>query len=151
MHRRVTGHQIYLSTLAGYTSSHEQYFIYAQRTTKLSMPMIESFVTLKVLIQNERTWWFTAWTLCSAFAQGIVRVGYSPSLLLLWILVCMKVYNSWWESCDKYSTWRKHLASPHAIPVTQLSPCAVYFIQTDSSALSYTYSYVATDLYLNYN
>ena len=38
------------------------------------------FVTLKVLMQNERTQWLTAQTLCSAFVQSIVRVGYSPSL-----------------------------------------------------------------------
>ena len=68
--------------LAGYTSSHEQYNIniYIQRITKLSTPIINTFVTLKVLIQNERTLWFTAQTLCSAFVQGIVIVEYSPSL-----------------------------------------------------------------------
>ena len=52
--------------------------IYTQRTTKLFTPIIKSFVALKVLIQNERTQWFTARTLCSAFVQGTVRVGYSP-------------------------------------------------------------------------
>ena len=43
--------------LAGYTSSHEQYDIdiYTRRTTKLLTPIIKSFVTLKVLIQNKRT------------------------------------------------------------------------------------------------
>ena len=40
-------------------------------------PIIKSFVALKVLIQNERTPWFTARTLRSASVQGIVRVGYS--------------------------------------------------------------------------
>ena len=71
--------------LAGYTSLHEQYDIdiYTQRTTKLFTPIIKSFVALKVLIQNERTRWFMAQTLHSAFVQGIVRVGYSPYFLLL--------------------------------------------------------------------
>ena len=69
--------------LAGYTYLHEQYDIniYTQRTTKLFTPIIKSFVALKVLIQNERTRWFTAQTLCSVFVQGIVRVGYSPYFL----------------------------------------------------------------------
>ena len=71
--------QVFLAT---YTSSHERYNIdiYIQRTTKLLTHIIKSFVTLKMLIQNERTRWFTAQTLCSAFVQGIVRVRYSPSL-----------------------------------------------------------------------
>ena len=71
--------------LADYISSHERYDIniYTQRTTKLLTPINESVVTLKVLIQNERIQWFTVRTLCSAFVQSIVRVGYSPSLLLL--------------------------------------------------------------------
>ena len=46
-------------------------------------PIIKSFVTLKVLIQSERTQWFTVSTLRSAFVQGIVRVGYSlPSFIM---------------------------------------------------------------------
>ena len=71
--------------LAGYTFSHERYNIdiYIPRTTNLLTPNVKSFVTLKVLIQNERTRWFTVRTSYSAFVQGIVRVGYSPSLLLL--------------------------------------------------------------------
>ena len=44
------------------------------------------FVALKVLIQNQRTRWFMAQTLHSAFVQGIVRVGYSLSFPLLWTL-----------------------------------------------------------------
>ena len=54
---------------AGYTSSHERYDIdiYTQRTTKLLTPIIKTFVSLKVLIQNKRTWWFTALTLHSVF------------------------------------------------------------------------------------
>ena len=38
--------------LAGYTSLHEQYDIdiYTQKTTKLFIPIIKSFVALKVLI-----------------------------------------------------------------------------------------------------
>ena len=68
------------------TSSHEWYNIdiYMQRTTELLTPIIKSFVTLKVLIQNERIRWFTVQTLRSVFVQGIVRVRYSPSLLSLW-------------------------------------------------------------------
>ena len=47
-------------------------------------------------------------------------------------LVCMKVYSSWRESHDKYSTLLC------AIFATQLSPETVYFIQTGGSALSNT-------------
>ena len=54
--------------------------IYVQRTTKLLSPVIKYFLTLKVLMHNEKTQWFTVRTLCSTFVQG---VGYSPSLLLL--------------------------------------------------------------------
>ena len=61
--------------------------IYTQRTTKLFTPIIKSFVALKVLIQNERTRWFTARTLRSAFVQGIVRVGYSPLFFYYELLV----------------------------------------------------------------
>ena len=70
--------------LAGYTSSHDRYDVNFNtgRTTKLLIPIIKSFVILKVLIQNERTQWFTVRPLRSAFVQGIVRVGYSPFLLL---------------------------------------------------------------------
>ena len=53
---------------------------------------------------------------------------------------CMKVYSSWWESCDK------HKASSHAIYATRLSPQAVYFIQTGGGALSYTSSWAVEDL-----
>ena len=35
--------------------------------------------------------WFTMWTFCSVFVQDIVRVGYSPSLLLLWTLAICKL------------------------------------------------------------
>ena len=52
-------------------------------STTLLTPINVPLVSLKVLIQNERTRWFTDGTLRSAFVQGIVRVGYSPSLLLL--------------------------------------------------------------------
>ena len=45
------------------------------------------FFALKVLIQNERTRWFTVRTLCSAFVQGIVGVGYSPSFFYYELLV----------------------------------------------------------------
>ena len=46
-----------LKRLAGYTSLYERYDIniYTQKTTKLFIPIIKSFVALKVLIQNERT------------------------------------------------------------------------------------------------
>ena len=85
--------------LSGYTSLHEQYHIdiYTQRTTMLFTPTIKSFVALKVLIQNKRTWWFTAGTLCSAFVQGIVWVGYSPVFFYyeLLILSC-NCYKWWW-------------------------------------------------------
>ena len=71
--------------LAGYTASHKRYNtdIYIRKTKTLLTPIIKPFITLKVLIQNERTQWFMARTLCSAFVQGIVRFGYSPSLILL--------------------------------------------------------------------
>ena len=92
--------------LVGYTSSHEWYDIdiYTQRTTNLLTPIIKSFVALKMLIQNERTRWFTAQTLCSTFVQGIVRVGYSL-LLLLWTLDNTDSNNSpvWsriWPACN---------------------------------------------------
>ena len=49
----------------------------------LLTPIKESLVSFEVLIQNKRTQWFTDQILCSAFVQGNVRVGYSPSLLLL--------------------------------------------------------------------
>ena len=52
----------------------------------LHLCIIKSFVSLKVLIQSERTRWFMVWTLCSTFVQGIVRVKYSPYFLLLWTL-----------------------------------------------------------------
>ena len=103
LHHQVTSHQIHLSALAGYTSSHEQYYIniYAQRTTKLSTPMIKSFVTLKMLIQNERTWWFTVWTLRSTFAQGIVRVGYTLPPFFYYELLFVWKYTALGESLVK--------------------------------------------------
>ena len=52
-------------------------------STTLLTPINAALVSLKVLIQNERTRWFLDETLRSVFVQGIVRVGYSPSLLLL--------------------------------------------------------------------
>ena len=61
--------------------------IYTQGTTKLFAPIIKSFVALKVLIQNERTRWFTARTSHSAFVQGIVRVGYSPLFFYYELLI----------------------------------------------------------------
>ena len=68
--------------LTGYTSSHEwcDINIYIPRTTKLLTSIIESFIILKVLIQNERIWWFAAQNLRSAFVQDIVIVGYVLSL-----------------------------------------------------------------------
>ena len=70
-------------------SSHENYDIdiYKERTTKLLTPIIGSLVIWKVLIQNKNIQWFMARTLRSAFVQGIVRVGYSPSLLYYELLV----------------------------------------------------------------
>ena len=44
-----------------------------QHCLKLPTP-IKSLVTMKVLIQNERTRWFIAQTLHSAFVQVIMRV-----------------------------------------------------------------------------
>ena len=75
--------------LAGCTSYHGRYDIdiYTQRTTKLFTPIIKSFVALKVLIQNERTRWFTVRTLRSAFVQGIVRDRYSPIFFYYELLV----------------------------------------------------------------
>ena len=49
----------------------------------LLTPIDAPLVSLTVLIQNKRTRWFTDGTLRSTFVQGIVRVGYSPSLILL--------------------------------------------------------------------
>ena len=65
--------------------------IYTQRTTKLFTPIIESFVALKVLIENKRTQWFTARTLRSAFVQGTVRVGYSPLFFYYELLVLFRI------------------------------------------------------------
>ena len=59
------------------------YLVSSMPSTTLLTPINALLVSLKVLIQNERTRWFTDGTLHSAFVQGIVRVGYSPSLLLL--------------------------------------------------------------------
>ena len=59
------------------------YFVSTIPSTTLLTPINALLVSLKVLIQNERTRWFTDGILRSAFVQGIVRVGYSPSLLLL--------------------------------------------------------------------
>ena len=80
LHREWPAVEFIQAFLVSYASLHEWYDIdiYTQRTTKLFTPIIKSFVALKVLIQNERTRWFTARTLRSAFVQGIVRVGYSP-------------------------------------------------------------------------
>ena len=41
---------------------------------ELLSPIIKYFVTLKVLMQNERTQWFMVRTLCSTFLQDIMRV-----------------------------------------------------------------------------
>ena len=89
LHREWPAVEFTQAFLAGYTSLHEWYDIdiYTQRTTKLFTPIIKSFVALKVLIQNERTRWFTARTLRSAFVQGIVRVGYSPLFFYYELLV----------------------------------------------------------------
>ena len=59
------------------------YLVSTMPSTKLLTPINAPLVSLKVLIQNERTRWFTDGTLRSVFVQGIVRVGYSPSLFLL--------------------------------------------------------------------
>ena len=77
--------------LAGYTSLHEWYDndIYTQRTAKLFTPIIKAFGALKVLIQNERTRWFTVRTLRSAFVQGIVRAGYSPLFFYYELLIAL--------------------------------------------------------------
>ena len=55
--------------LAGYTASHRHYNIDIdiRKTTTLLTPIIKPFITLKVLIQNERTQWLMVRTLCSAF------------------------------------------------------------------------------------
>ena len=63
------------------------YIVSTMPSTMLITPINVPLVSLKVLIQNEQTQWFTYGTLRSVFVQGIVRVGYSPSLLLLWTLV----------------------------------------------------------------
>ena len=55
-------------------------------STTLLTPINESLVSLKALVQNERTRWLTDQTLCSAFVQGIVRVDYSPFLLYIYKL-----------------------------------------------------------------
>ena len=59
------------------------YLVSTMPSIMLLTPINAPLVSLKALIQNERTRWSTDGTLCSAFVQGIVRVGYSPSLLLL--------------------------------------------------------------------
>ena len=51
--------------------------ICTQRTTKLFIPIMKSFVDLNVLIQNETIQWFMART-HGAVVQGIVIVGHSP-------------------------------------------------------------------------
>ena len=57
----------------------------------LLTPINVPLVSLKVLIQNERTQWFTDGALRSAFVQGIVRVGYSPSLFYYELLLMIDV------------------------------------------------------------
>ena len=102
-----TGHWIHSRVSCCCTSSHERYNIdiYIQRTTKLLTPIIKSFARPKVLIQNERTWWFMSWTLCSMFVQGIMRNRYSPSLLLLWTLDVIKYH----DTCKIHITqWKLH-------------------------------------------
>ena len=59
------------------------YLVSTMPSTMLLTPLNTPLVSLKVSIQNERTRWFTDGTLRSAFVQDIVRVEYSPSLLLL--------------------------------------------------------------------
>ena len=49
-------------------------------STTLLTPINMSLVSLKVLIQNERTRWLTDGTLRSAFVQGIASVGSILSL-----------------------------------------------------------------------
>ena len=79
-------------------SSHEWYSIniHMWRITKLlTLIIIKSFKCYKTRL---RTQWFMNFmrplqTLCSMFVQDIVRVGYSPSLLLLWALAWN--YKTW--------------------------------------------------------
>ena len=59
------------------------YLVFTMPSTTLLTPINKSLVSLKVLIQSERTQWFTDQTLRSVFVQGIVRFGYYPLLLLL--------------------------------------------------------------------
>ena len=78
--------------LAGYTSSCEWYDIDIcsyMKNYKAVSTCHQTFVILKVLKHNKRTQCFMARTLYSVFVQGTVRVGYSPSLLLLWTLGIM--------------------------------------------------------------
>ena len=54
------------------------YLVSTIPSTTLLTPINMPLVSLKVLIQSERTRWFMDGTLRNAFVQGIVRVGYSP-------------------------------------------------------------------------
>ena len=51
--------------------THIYIYIYAKNYKALT-PIIKSFVTLKVLIQNERTRWFMGKIIHSALVQDIV-------------------------------------------------------------------------------
>ena len=86
----------------------------SSRTTKLFTPIIKSFVALKVLIQSERTRWFTAGTLRSAFVQGIVRVGYLLSLFYYELLVCLMLLYVYALSCLLASFTLNLLFSMHS-------------------------------------
>ena len=77
--------------LAGYTFSHQPQILSSIidtipisiciKITKLLTPIIKTLVTLIVLIQIREPNGLQCF--CNTFVQGTVRVGYSPSLLLL--------------------------------------------------------------------
>ena len=111
--------------LADCTFSYEQYNN-IQRTTKLLTPIIKLSVTPKVLIQNEKPWWFMVLTLCNAFVQGIVRIRY-PSILLLWTLA-----ESHWSAYEHYI---KHVYGPLSVNHNMW----VYHSSTNHKLLTTTY------------
>ena len=67
-----------------------------RRITKLLIPIDKCFVSLPVLIQNKQTQEFTEQTLCNAFVQAIVRVGYhiASALFLKQFSQERKILNS---------------------------------------------------------
>ena len=91
----------------------------------LFTPIIKSFVALKVLIQNERTRWFMARTLRSAFVQGIVRVGYSP-LFFYYELLVIVLYRLIGSQSETTDYWEIFLA----IGIGRLYDCTIGLLKS---------------------